>query len=842
MSESAKKSASIQVFNSFSNAEIWINEHQSNRYLATPRRLPDFGEDIDTTPLQKIVSILERGVLGSVYLTESAAPVSSNQMNSLLAATPALGQEPVFDTLTQADFDLDQTQTLDLEQTIHNQYWELWVSQQASGTLPSTTDTSSTGNTSSDQTEDKAQNESELSQQLDDEALIFKLREVRASQWNELLHPDAHFTQLSPAEELSILTPEVYLEDTLTLSDHQSGIVSIKSSIEQERLRKMNTPPTSPSTTEQVDRNVANDNVVTQPSGERSGYLVRYASVPFRPLPFKKLAQLHPYSLIKSSSIVNQSSMQNADSQSDIPDLASKPVKTLPISKIRDVIDSMRPLFDLINDIHKSGYCLGGFDPSLFKAISLQKNATGDELSPTHVRPVYPLRLYHLQRPSSEELGDLSVADDLFEPQIQLASSPYIRGEELSVYLGYSPPEMYGYYQGVPSTKSDVFSAAMMIYYAITDCPRFAETMRPFARLPSPVVYRQDLPPELIAVVYRAISPSPARRHQDMEAFMRELEWALHTAELREQISPSSLQLEAGHEIHIGILKGQYNPINQDDLFLGYQSDNDLGLFVVTDGVSICEHGSGDLASGLVREEAAKSWRNLCQMRSIGDEEETLSELNLSALEGQTYNYGRVLTSLINNANRRIGEYINQRVPVFHGPPEGIMAATVVAAAITRGVVMLTSVGDSRIYLIREGHITSLMYDEDLYTHLLQARQSPAQAQQSPSAAALVHCVGEFNKDSDQKLQASLISPQLREVKLLPGDQLVLCSDGIPDYSGVDEEDAEECILRCVESALTVHHAAFELISLANRGGGGDNLSCIVLKFSEGKDFLRGEL
>ena len=155
---------------------------------------------------------------------------------------------------------------------------------------------------------------------------------------------------------------------------------------------------------------------------------------------------------------------------------------------------------------------------------------------------------------------------------------------------------------------------------------------------------------------------------------------------------------------------------------------------------------------------------------------------------------------------------------------------------------MLTSVGDSRIYLVREGHITSLMYDEDLYTHLLQARQSPAQAQQSPSAAALVHCVGEFTKDPEQRLQASPISPQLRELKLLPGDQLVLCSDGIPDYAGVDEEDAEACILRCVEKALTVHHAAFELISLANQGGGGDNLSCIVLKFSESQEFLRGEL
>jgi serine/threonine protein phosphatase PrpC len=75
----------------------------------------------------------------------------------------------------------------------------------------------------------------------------------------------------------------------------------------------------------------------------------------------------------------------------------------------------------------------------------------------------------------------------------------------------------------------------------------------------------------------------------------------------------------------------------------------------------------------------------------------------------------------------------------------------------------------------------------------------------------------------------------------LPGDQLVLCSDGIPDYAGVDEEDAEDNILRCVESALTVHHAAFELITLANKGGGGDNLSCIVLKFGESLEAMRGE-
>ena len=826
MSEPAKKSASIKVFNSFSSAEMWVKSCQPTQHT-NPELLPEFGEELDTTPLQKVVSRLERGMLGSVYLTESA-PLShpSDQVSSLITATPSLSQESVFDTLTQADFDMEET----IEHTIHRQNWELWASQ------------SSLNRSAPD---DRGEQEEEIANDIEDAALdtelIFKVREMRVAQWNQILHPKAQFSPLHMVEELTILTPEIYLEDTLTLSDHHGSVSNLNEQVDQE-VSKLHQNSSDPSITHQHSPHLPSTQIDqdNQSSTAQRNYLVGYAKAPYRRLPLKNLSQLHPYSLIKPQPSASTSLVSQSGDQTHTPDVSSKPVKTLPISKIKQVIYSMRPMFDLVAKIHKADYCLGGFDPSLFKEVDLEIHADEDPTLAPQIRPLYPLRLYKTVDPSTQSITDLKT-DDVARPHLQLASNPFVRGEELSVYLGYSPPEMYGYYHGVPSKQSDVFSAAMMLYYALTDCPRFAETMRPFARLPSPIVYRQDLPPELVSVVYRAISPSPSRRPQDMKGFLEEIEWALHTAELREQISPSSLQLEAGHEIHIGLLKGQYNPINQDDLFLGYQSETDLGLFVVTDGVSICEHGSGDLASGLVREEAAKCWRKICQMQSIGDEDDTLSELNLNAHDGQSHNYGRVLTSLVNHANRRIGDYINERVPVFHGPPEGIMAATIVAAAITRGVVMLTSVGDSRIYLIREGHITSLMYDEDLYTHLLQARQSPAQAQQSPSAAALVHCVGEFSKDVEQRLQASPITPQLREVKLLPGDQLVLCSDGVPDYAGVDEEDAEDCILKCVENALTVHHAAFELISLANRGGGGDNLSCIVLKFSEGKDFLRGE-
>ena len=146
--------------------------------------------------------------------------------------------------------------------------------------------------------------------------------------------------------------------------------------------------------------------------------------------------------------------------------------------------------------------------------------------------------------------------------------------------------------------------------------------------------------------------------------------------------------------------------------------------------------------------------------------------------------------------------------------------------------------GDSRIYLIRDGHLSSLMVDDDLATHLMQMGQTPTQAYQAPSSAALVNCVGEFKKDSEGRLLPVPVQPQLTALHLLPGDTIVLCSDGIPDYGGVDEEDAERKIQSLVEGAFSAPKAAFDLISLANQGGGGDNLSCIVLRFHEGEERL----
>ena len=609
-------------------------------------------------------------------------------------------------------------------------------------------------------------------------SFLMGLRQKRIAKWQSLLSPTAQFES-----EIDLELVDEFLIDpsharTLSMIGKESDLLL---DLESEQ---------SIAESEQT--------FVDDSSGDAllKGYWIARRNISQPTIEIKLLKALMP----------QEQPQENLNHQGNAVHSASSVVRTVKYTVLRELIDSALPLFKLIDRLHQNQLCLGGFDPALF--VYSPEDADS-------IAPIYPLPLI-----------------DINDPQI----TPNISGEESSLYLGFSPPEMYGYFHAKPCFQSDVFSAGMILYYALTGCPRFMETRRPFFRLPSPFVYRQDLSPELVAVIYRAISPDPHRRQANMSDFIRDIEWALASAKQREEPLAVPLKLEAGQEIHIGLLKGQYNPINQDDLFLGYQAELDLGLFVVTDGVSICEYGSGDLASGFVRESAVESWRELCQVQTLTEDEDTLSEMTLGMIEGVSGNYGKFLNQLVNDSNRRIGKYINEQMPTFHGPPEGIMAATIVAAVINQGVATLTSVGDSRIYLIRNGYIINLMYDEDLYTHLLQAKQSPTQAQQSPSSSALVHCVGEFTKDSESKLVASQLTPQLREMRLLPGDQILLCSDGLPDYSGIDEADAEDKMRKCVEESFNVHHAAFELISLANRGGGGDNLSCIVLKFTADQD------
>ena len=449
---------------------------------------------------------------------------------------------------------------------------------------------------------------------------------------------------------------------------------------------------------------------------------------------------------------------------------------------------------------------------------------------------------------SPDQLGDCQGRVELltYPPLHEGGRLPQISSLLPHTQLNYSAPELLGLLGGRCSVKTDVFTLGALLFRLLSGHEPFTETSTSLARHPSPRLYQPLLPPSLVSLIEDSMSCWLEHRPANAQEFLSRLRQAAKLSRARSEGHPATLKVSIAHERHVGVLKGQYNPINQDDLFVSYAPSIGLGLFLVADGVSTSDHGSGEQASAILREETAHCWSRISFLEAgestlTGSASAsamgglTLDPASITtgdgSLEGVQINAAQELVDLVNRANLRMADHINARYRGAITSPERVMATTSVLGLLEENVITLASLGDSRIYLIRDGWIVSLMNDDDLGTHLLLAGHTLSQVQETRSAGALVSCVGDFQLGEAGELIANELTPQLRRLPLLPGDQLLFCSDGLPNYSGPNEERAEKEILKTVSSAFSPQRAAFELIALANRGGGGDNLSCVLLSF-----------
>jgi serine/threonine protein phosphatase PrpC/uncharacterized protein YneF (UPF0154 family) len=119
---------------------------------------------------------------------------------------------------------------------------------------------------------------------------------------------------------------------------------------------------------------------------------------------------------------------------------------------------------------------------------------------------------------------------------------------------------------------------------------------------------------------------------------------------------------------------------------------------------------------------------------------------------------------------------------------EGEVGTTLVAAAIKEKELYWVSVGDSRIYLWRDGKMTQLTMDHDFGLHLskevMKGNISPEEAENHPERDALVSYLGlqELTEIDRNK------EPFILEV----GDRIVLCSDGL--YNAISENEISQLI------------------------------------------------
>jgi len=237
---------------------------------------------------------------------------------------------------------------------------------------------------------------------------------------------------------------------------------------------------------------------------------------------------------------------------------------------------------------------------------------------------------------------------------------------------------------------------------------------------------------------------------------------------------------------------GKRRKQNEDSLFL----DDRMGLYVVADGMG--GHKAGEVASKLVVEtirDYIRQGQLDGRVEKPVDADENLSKEARLLLGGiQLSNRVVHQTALSNDAYRGMG-------------------STVSAVYFTEKTFIVANVGDSLIYLIRDGEIEQLAVPHTLIAE---------QAERDPENAELLW--GDFKHVLTRAMGVDdTVKADINEVPFFKDDMIVICSDGL-----TDKADAEE-ILKLVYKQRS-EKACKGLVDLANSRGGDDNITAIVLK------------
>jgi protein phosphatase len=149
------------------------------------------------------------------------------------------------------------------------------------------------------------------------------------------------------------------------------------------------------------------------------------------------------------------------------------------------------------------------------------------------------------------------------------------------------------------------------------------------------------------------------------------------------------------------------------------------------------------------------------------------------------------------------------------------MGTTLTAVVVEAGTALLVHVGDSRAYLLRGGQLRQLTEDHTLVQRMVRAGEISAdEADVHPHRNVLLRVLG---TEPDVEVDES-------QLGLMEGDRILLCSDGLTNMITDDQIQA------ILEAASAPQEAADRLVRAANRAGGIDNITVLVLDAIDGGD------
>ena len=230
---------------------------------------------------------------------------------------------------------------------------------------------------------------------------------------------------------------------------------------------------------------------------------------------------------------------------------------------------------------------------------------------------------------------------------------------------------------------------------------------------------------------------------------------------------------------------GRMRTANQNYVFC---QDTEIGsfpnLFIVADGMG--GHNAGDTASRMCVEEIVSQIQKSTKITPIGIFEQAVAAANEKVYQA------------------------SKEDPSLYG-----MGTTVVAAMVLGKTVYVVNVGDSRLYVCKES-LTQVTVDHSLVEEMVQSGKLQKEEMRThPNKNIITRALG-----TNPEVKADCF-----EIEVEEGDVLLLCSDGL---SNMMEDKTIEAIIK--KNPEDMEQAARQLVDEANKAGGKDNISVVLVR------------
>ena len=339
-------------------------------------------------------------------------------------------------------------------------------------------------------------------------------------------------------------------------------------------------------------------------------------------------------------------------------------------------------------------------------------------------------------------------------------------------WVDFSPCEMIAESEQAARFGQEVRALAEIAFYLITGKRRYDEAV---------VISPPGVGMLFDRVLGGLAAPTAAQFAQNLQAGLVEVR------------RPTSIDIRVGRLSDVG----QVRQLNEDSLLtieigrVRRSISEPLGLYAVCDGMG--GQAAGDVASSLAVQTLARKALN-----------EIMSD---GIVDNASPNWESWIKGTLQEANQTV--FGRRRAA------DNDMGTTCVVALVHGDTVTLAHAGDSRCYLVNEQGIRQLTQDHSLVQRLVQLGQlTPEEARVHPRRNVIYKNLGD----------KPALDPDVATHKLAAGDRLVLCSDGL--NSMLEDEQIRQIVL----SAPSSQAACRQLVEAANRAGGEDNITVVIMQ------------